>query len=193
MMLRADQAVRTHIAIITSLHSACEERGVKFWLLGGWGIDALCRRITREHHDIDLVTSLCSRQPLRDLIVGFADEVEEDTPQKLRLRKNDVRVDVRFFYRHANGMLVMDLDADDPLVWPMPPASFPDGCNGALAGRACRAISWAAQYVAKEGWRHFKPQEELRPKDRQDLGLILAHLSEQEIEEAQRYLPGIPR
>jgi len=34
--------------------SALRERGIRSWVIGGWGIDALVGRQTRDHHDLDL-------------------------------------------------------------------------------------------------------------------------------------------
>lgn len=32
-----------------------ESSGIRFWVMGGWGVDALRGRSTREHHDLDLL------------------------------------------------------------------------------------------------------------------------------------------
>ena len=48
----ADEVVR----LVTLL----EARDVAVWLDGGWGVDALLERQTREHDDLDLVVSLAS-------------------------------------------------------------------------------------------------------------------------------------
>lgn len=32
-----------------------EASGIRFWVRGGWGVDALLGRSTREHHDLDLL------------------------------------------------------------------------------------------------------------------------------------------
>ena len=31
-----------------------ESTGVKYWLDGGWGVDALCGKQTRTHRDVDI-------------------------------------------------------------------------------------------------------------------------------------------
>lgn len=40
---------------VLALYTAMESRGVKLWLDGGWGVDALLGRQTRNHGDIDVV------------------------------------------------------------------------------------------------------------------------------------------
>jgi hypothetical protein len=37
-----------------STWSLLEREGIRSWVIGGWGIDALVGRQTREHHDLDL-------------------------------------------------------------------------------------------------------------------------------------------
>ena len=39
---------------IQELHEAFAERGVDYWLFGGWAVDFHAGRVTREHDDIDL-------------------------------------------------------------------------------------------------------------------------------------------
>jgi lincosamide nucleotidyltransferase A/C/D/E len=35
-----------------------EQRGIRFWVMGGWGVDALLGRQTRPHKDLDLLVAL---------------------------------------------------------------------------------------------------------------------------------------
>ncbi len=35
-----------------------DEYGVRFWVIGGWGVDALLRRETRAHQDLDVLVLL---------------------------------------------------------------------------------------------------------------------------------------
>lgn len=40
-----------------------QRRGVRLWLMGGWGVDALLGRQTREHHDVDVLVEAESLEP----------------------------------------------------------------------------------------------------------------------------------
>ena len=37
------------------LYRLLDAAGVRCWVIGGWGIDALVGRMTRSHHDLDLL------------------------------------------------------------------------------------------------------------------------------------------
>lgn len=191
--MQSSERDRAHVGIIRDLFAACEALGLKVWLLGGWGIDALLGKMTREHHDVDLITRSASRDALRKAVREFADQIGEDCPLMLRFGRLGLRVDTRFFYRLTDGTLVSDLDASDPCVYPWPPGSFPEEPNGWLQGSRCRAISWEAQYVAKEGFSCIKEGKPLRPKDEADLIVIRQHVAEARLTELKRYFPGIPR
>ena len=39
---------------VVTLVEVLQRKQIAYWIAGGWGIDALVRRITREHHDLDL-------------------------------------------------------------------------------------------------------------------------------------------
>lgn len=49
----ADEPVSAERAAVT--WSALKELGIRSWVIGGWGIDALVGRQTRDHHDLDLL------------------------------------------------------------------------------------------------------------------------------------------
>ncbi|MHA1547625.1 MAG: nucleotidyltransferase domain-containing protein, partial [Alphaproteobacteria bacterium] len=41
--------------ILLSLYQRLKEEGIKVWIDGGWGVDALLGEQTRPHGDLDLV------------------------------------------------------------------------------------------------------------------------------------------
>jgi hypothetical protein len=182
-----------HLRLIGQIMKAHDSAGIKVWLLGGWGIDALCGLVRRAHHDIDLILQLSNRATHRRLVGEIADSVPEDAPQKLRSLIGGVQCDTRFFHVLPDGMLVSDFDATDPLLYPWPPDSFPDQVNGQLSGGAVRAISWSAQFVAKAGFSAFQKGVTLRPKDKIDLALIGKHLPPGASHALQSWFPGIPK
>ncbi len=179
------------LGVIRRIQERCDAVGVMFWLFGGWGIDALTGGNRRRHHDIDLLTALADRGRFQDVVAPLVADVPEDTAHKLRFVACDVQCDTRFFQALPEGTLVLDLDANDPCVYPTPADSFPVTPNADL-GFPCRAISWAAQYVAKAGYRYYK-DEPLREKDREDLHTIGKHLSASQRKLLDALFPGIPK
>jgi len=70
--------------------------GVRVWLDGGWGVDALLGEQTRDHDDLDIVISLAVADAARRALeaAGFAILEEEATAQFLARDPADHRVDV---------------------------------------------------------------------------------------------------
>ncbi len=70
-----------------------QSAGVRFWVDGGWGVDALLLEQTREHEDLDLVVERegCERAAtvLREL--GFAHDAEEQPGLPARFVLRDPR------------------------------------------------------------------------------------------------------
>lgn len=60
---------------------ACEKEDIKIWFLGGWGVDALLRKQTRAHSDVDIVILKKDVETLRKVLEdkGFNDVKRGDT------------------------------------------------------------------------------------------------------------------
>jgi lincosamide nucleotidyltransferase A/C/D/E len=88
--------------------------GVAFWLMGGWGVDALLQHQTRPHHDVDLLVDVRTLtrflQRLDALGFSFA-YVWEDESRPLGTADAeadawdgaDPEQPTAFVYRHADG------------------------------------------------------------------------------------------
>lgn len=59
-MLSADDAVATCKLL--------EQRSIRFWAMGGWGVDALLHRETRPHKDLDVLVLLGDLPKLWNLL-----------------------------------------------------------------------------------------------------------------------------
>ncbi|HEY8325169.1 MAG TPA: hypothetical protein VIG77_11800 [Ktedonobacterales bacterium] len=59
-MLSADNAV--------ALCQLLEQGAIRFWVMGGWGLDALLRRQTRLHKDLDILVLLDDLTRLQSLL-----------------------------------------------------------------------------------------------------------------------------
>ena len=182
-----------HLKLIGELFAVCEQRNLRIWLLGGWGIDALLGRISRGHGDIDILAEADSREGLLKVLQHIGGEIV-DKPTGCWFKRDEVSVDIGFISYAADGTPVSDLKKDDPNVYPWPPGSFPEECNGRFPDISCRAISWEAQYVAKAGYKDAFPDTALREKDNLDLETIRRHVPpEKRRELKERWFRGIPR
>jgi lincosamide nucleotidyltransferase A/C/D/E len=79
------------------LVSALERAGVRCWIDGGWGVDALLGRQSRPHDDLDLVVASDDVDPrLLDALAPLHFTIKEDArPTRLVLRDHaDRQVDV---------------------------------------------------------------------------------------------------
>jgi lincosamide nucleotidyltransferase A/C/D/E len=66
---------------VAFLYQALESRGIKIWIDGGWGVDALLGRQSRPHADLDIVIEEKGLAALRSFLAaeGFRDAPQPDT------------------------------------------------------------------------------------------------------------------
>ena len=181
------------LELIRTLFWESERRNARFWLFGGWGIDALLGSVSRDHSDIDVLAEASSRTALRAALEHIGGEIS-DNGTGWWFHKDEIGVDIGFILTYSDGTVVSDVDHADPNVYPWPPGSFPEECNGLLAGLQCRAISWEAQYIARAGYRNAFPDTALREKDNAYLETIARHVPADKRRELEtRWFGGIPR
>ena len=168
----------------------CKENNIETWLMGGWGLDFLYSKETRIHGDIDLILDSKDYSSISDVIAGFADRICVNTRQKIKFFKTGIGFDICFFFM-INQQYYLDLDENDPLVYPMPQNSFPKNNYSIFSDIEARTISWEAQFVAKQGYFYCSNQP-LREKDKQDLSVIKNNLSES-LRKLEKLLPGIEK
>jgi lincosamide nucleotidyltransferase A/C/D/E len=151
------------------LAASASAAGIRLWLMGGWGIDALLGQETRSHHDLDVLVSAGDLPALHDLLrqQGFtrAYAWEENDPVTLEGRSWDTA----FVEHHHDGreLDVHAVDVEDGSVslrtkdpWVLPPDSL-DG-TGTILGRAVPCVSAEAQRAMHRGY-------DLPTKHREDL------------------------
>ncbi|WP_052851180.1 nucleotidyltransferase domain-containing protein [Streptomyces avicenniae] len=140
------------------------EADVPAWVDGGWGIDALLGRSTREHADVDLVVPLDRLPTVRDTLAaaGFTTVLRDWLPTALALADGTGR----------------SVDLHPVVDTPGTGAEqiLPDGSRftygspgtGRIGGREVRCADAATQMRAHTGY-------EPTAKDRRDLALLHAH------------------
>jgi len=153
---------RSVLEVITSLDHA----GVRVWLDGGWGIDALVGKQTREHDDLDCVIALSDAALAREAlaVLGFAVTLDE-LPTRFVLRdRSDRRVDFHTVTFDAIGAATQQLQ--DGRLAPYPAEGFSG--FGHVAGVRVACLTAAVQSLHHLG---YDPDE----KDHHDMGLLADH------------------
>jgi lincosamide nucleotidyltransferase A/C/D/E len=91
---------------VLSVLDALAAQGLRVWLDGGWGVDALLGEVTRSHEDVDLVVVLEEISGVRQSLQPLGYEVAEDlTPVRIVLRSSDGRqVDLHPVTFDADGV-----------------------------------------------------------------------------------------
>ena len=116
-----------------------EERGIAVWLEGGWGIDALLGRETREHDDLDVIVSLDQAAEIEDALrsLGY-DTKRGEAPKSFEVVDAEgQQVDVHPVAFQPSGEAVYLMDAGRE--WTYPAGSLA-GC-GEIAGRPVRCLT----------------------------------------------------
>jgi lincosamide nucleotidyltransferase A/C/D/E len=139
-----------------------EEKDIDVWLDGGWGVDALLERQTREHEDLDLVAELRHSDPIIALLQGLGYKLVAGGPPKSFVMVDSIgrQVDVHpvTFDEEGGGIYEMEAGA-----WVYPAAGFAG--RGVVAGRPVRCLSPEVQVLVHAGY-------ELTEKDYRELYLL---------------------
>jgi lincosamide nucleotidyltransferase A/C/D/E len=143
---------------------ALDAAGIGWGITGGWGIDALLRRETRTHGDVDLGIACeavdSAIQALGPL--GYSLDVDE-RPARVVLQSADGQVDLHPIVWGPSGAGVQTgLDGE---TFDYPPGSL--NAEGEIGGRLVRCGSPELQLTFHE---HYEP----RDHDRRDMAALAA-------------------
>lgn len=131
-----------------------ESHGIQVWLDGGWGVDALLGRQTRNHNDIDLFIERRRGERYMTLLreAGFAEELHDYTTDSHRVwtDRRGRTVDLHLFERNAAGEVLFEGTAY--------PAAVFDGV-GRIGGRRVACIPPAEQVAFHTGYAHDEEDE----------------------------------
>ena len=138
--------------------------GIDLWLDGGWGVDALLERQTREHDDLDLVAKLDDSARVIAALEAVGYELVDGAPPTSFVLVDAVgrQVDVHpvvFDESRGGGVYQMD-DGDE---WVYPSQGFTG--RGKVAGMEVRCMSPEVQVLVHDGY-------ELTDKDFLELRLL---------------------
>jgi hypothetical protein len=155
------------LRLLRELAETLDEAEIPFWLRGGWALDFLLGRVTREHADVDLVARREHEHDIRELLARAGFAFERELP--------GVAVD---FLREGESfqILLVEDGPGDSLVchgfesWPFPPGAL-DLTPRRIGGLACRTLTVDALLHEKETYERHRGRP-LRPQDRRSIELL---------------------
>jgi lincosamide nucleotidyltransferase A/C/D/E len=157
LQLRPVQRLRARLAHpitgadVLETVDALSRAGVRCWLAGGWGIDALAGRQTRPHRDLDLLIDEAdaARAEATLAAVGYG-RIPEALPGTLRFVPWSL-MPHRVFVRDGEGRMI-DLHPVRSAEWPGVPSVPEAFATGTVDGRVVDCLSVWAQAATHEGY-----------------------------------------
>jgi lincosamide nucleotidyltransferase A/C/D/E len=155
-------ADETGVAQVVLVCAALADADVGFWLVGGWGVDALAARQTRPHRDLDLLVDADQETRALEVLADLGYRVETDwRPIRVELvRPGAGWVDVHPVVFDAAGDGVQA--GPDGQQYRYPAAIF---TVGRVGGIVVGCVSVEAQRTGHEGYA-------LRAQDLHDLAVL---------------------
>jgi lincosamide nucleotidyltransferase A/C/D/E len=138
-----------------------DERGIYYWVDGGWGVDCLLGEHTRAHDDLDLVVPRMQVDPVRSVLTsrGYS-AVRNWLPTAIAFRDSSGReVDLHPVDSTADGG--GDQVLEDGSIW-----HYAAPVQGSIEGRPIRCSSAEDQLLMHQGY-------EPRPVDHADMRRII--------------------
>lgn len=157
-------------ALIAALASTLNAASIRYWLMGGWAVDAHLGRTTRQHSDIDFAVLLVDRAGLVDALgkhrLTSAPGAAE--PAGEFFDGGPSRVEITYLEETATGEVVTPGFEH----WPYPRGAF-DAPPVIVEGVEVSVISVEALIDTKQHW-HDHIGEPMRPQDGADLDALHA-------------------
>ena len=155
------------LAALASLDALLTDSGIGYWVFGGWAVDLHAGRITREHHDLDIVVPVDDLDRVIELLHGSAwvDAGGSRAEGYLAFVKEDVHLELAFVARDEDGTVYTPL-LDGRAEWT---AGALGRDVGRIAGVHAPVITLEA-LIADKSADHGEPAAAER--DRADLATI---------------------
>ncbi len=148
---------------VLSVVATLQQAGMRVWLDGGWGVDALVGEQTRDHDDLDCVIALSDAPIARDAVavLGFAVSLDELPTRFVMRDRSDRRIDFHTVTFDATGGATQQLQ--DGTFVPYPAEGFSG--SGQVAGVRVACLTATVQSLHHLG---YDPDE----KDHHDMRLL---------------------
>ncbi len=139
-----------------------ERRGIRFWVMGGWGVDALLHRETRPHKDLDLLVVMGDLPGLWNLLDEYGSALKWVWEENRWVDGEPDRRPTAFVAADAQGreldVHVIDIGPDGAIVqhydnpWPFPGSIGSLTGQGSIAGVAVTCVSRETQLAMHTGY-----------------------------------------
>lgn len=150
--MSAEQA----LAVYELLHQS----GVRCWVMGGWGVDALLGRVSRAHKDLDLLVLISDLPRYAEVVHGQGFQRKLEWSESQPIDVDALHFDSAFVDANPDGreidVHVVDVDHEGAVVqfhtdsWPLPRDALSG--VGTIQGVMVRCISRAAQIAMHSGY-----------------------------------------
>jgi lincosamide nucleotidyltransferase A/C/D/E len=158
-------------AVVEAL-TMLERKGVRVWLDGGWGVDALLCEQTRSHSDLDLILNAADVTKLKDALLPIGYRLKAGGAATHLVLENDLgnQIDVHPIDFDSRGFGIFNLG--DGRRWPFPPGAFAG--MGQVMGCSVRCLSPDAQ-VQCHAQGYVPTEKDLRDMEllQQRFGVVL--------------------
>lgn len=170
---------------VIAIYSLLDEHGIEAWLQGGWGIDALLGRQTRDHKDLDLLVTVDKVVPLTALLDRYGFRLKSYWPENRWVWEGDARLATAFVLSDRAGN-ELDLHAmrfkEDGVgapAWQSDRVFQPEDLAGVgrVRGRAVRCYSPEMQVRTHRGYELPEEQAQDLRLLHEELGANIAGLS----------------
>jgi lincosamide nucleotidyltransferase A/C/D/E len=147
--------------------------GISCWLVGGWGVDALVRRQTRKHWDVDIAIDVAERDRAVSVLEkdGFTVLLEETLPAwmpKIIILRDSRRRRVELMPVDVPAPAACDETRPTAMQFRYTDDSFAEGM---LAGRVIRCLSAPVQLLFHTGYP-------ARNVDRRDVQVLTSYIGQ---------------
>jgi len=149
---------------LLDISSECQKQGITVWVFGGYGLDALYGKLTRDHRDFDLYVKEGSEEKLVEIIkkLGYYLTPEKiGTVEKIVYRNKNLSSDFRLEYGTLEKIKKLTSAENLELLVPEKPL-------GKLQGQPIwtptvegfkRIIEINNRFAAKDKWEEYPYRE----------------------------------